>query len=259
MGRIDAIFADLDGTRPIIPFVVAGDPSLEATEAVIPALHGAGAPIIEIGIPFSDPIADGPVIAAAMYRALERGVTPRAVLDMVRRLRPTTDAAIVAMVSDSIVFRLGGERFVAMLAEAGFDGLIVPDLDSDAAASIAAACDRHDLSFTQLIAPTTPLHRLRTLAQQSSGFLYVLARAGLTGERGEGPSGLAERIAAIRNETDLPLAVGFGISTADQVETVTSLADAAIVGSALVRRLADAADPAAEAAAMLADLTPQKG
>ena len=198
-------------------------------------------------------------LAAAMYRALERGVTPRAVLDMVRRLRPTTDAAIVAMVSDSIVFRLGGERFVAMLAEAGFDGLIVPDLDSDAAASIAAACDRHDLSFTQLIAPTTPLHRLRTLAQQSSGFLYVLARAGLTGERGEGPSGLAERIAAIRNETDLPLAVGFGISTADQVETVTSLADAAIVGSALVRRLADAADPAAEAAAMLADLTPQKG
>jgi tryptophan synthase alpha chain len=202
----------------------------------------AGADIIEIGIPFSDPIADGPIIAAAMHRALQRDATPQYILAVLKQIRPKLSAGIVAMVSYSIVRKSGGTKFIEQLANAGFDGIIVPDIDDSKASALRDFCASIDFSFTMLIAPTTSLARVKKLADLSSGFLYILARTGLTGEQTEMPD-LQERISEIREITDLPLAVGFGISTASHVSTVHKYADAAIVGSALVRRLEEAQNP----------------
>jgi len=239
MNRIEAIFAR--GPKVLMPFIVAGDPSLEVTEGAIVALATAGADIIEIGIPFSDPIADGPVIAAAMYRALERGVTPAKVASVISTIRPAVDVGLIAMVSDSIVRRSGSTAFIDTFADAGIDGFIIPDIDETDALSISKHCESNGLSFSMLIAPTTPLERVERLANLSSGFLYVLSRTGLTGEQSNMPD-LSERLREIRTVTDLPLAVGFGISTAEHVNSVHASADAAIVGSALVHRMVESED-----------------
>ncbi len=244
MNRFETIFSD--GKKKIMPFIVAGDPSIEDTESVLLALDTAGADVIEVGIPFSDPIADGPVIAAAMHRALERGITPAHVIGAVSRIREKLSVGIIAMVSYSIVRKSGGTIFIERLAEAGFDGIIIPDIDDTDAKVMSDFCTSIGFSFTMLIAPTTPIERIKKLAGLSSGFLYILARTGLTGEQTEMPD-LRKRIAEIRNVTDLPLAVGFGISTANHVAAVHNYADAAIVGSALVRRLDNSDDPASTA------------
>jgi tryptophan synthase alpha chain len=243
------------GTTGLIPYVTGGHPSLEVTAAVLPALEGAlgpGGAIVEIGIPFSDPIADGPVIAAAMHEALEAGVTPPDVFEAVRRLRPASGLGLVAMVSASIVFRMGPDRFVSDAADAGFDGLIVPDVTADGpddgpADELGKLADRRGLGFTLLVAPATSAARLERIARRCRGFVYVLARAGLTGERETVPE-VADRVAAVRQVTDLPVAVGFGISRPEHVAGVTAVADAAVVGSALVRRMSGTANPAAAAA-----------
>jgi tryptophan synthase alpha chain len=244
MTRIDDIFAGLrtEGHTALMPFVTAGYPSSDVTEAVIPALEEAGAHLIEIGIPFSDPIADGPVIAGSMHEALLGGVTPQRVFDLVRTIRPGVQAGLVAMVSDSIVARWGARRFVDEAAAAGFDGLIIPDIDTNEAAAVSELAAQRGLSFTLLVAPTTPEPRIRAVVGLCSGFVYLLARAGLTGERDAAPE-IGGRVATVRRHTDLPIAVGFGISSAAHVEAVTACADGAIVGSALVRRMGEAADP----------------
>ena len=239
MSRIDSIFNSK--TKKLIPFIVAGDPSLDATEGAILAMAAAGADIIEIGIPFSDPIADGPVIAAAMHRALERGVTQDQVIELIKRVRPKVEIGLIAMVSHSIVRRCGGAAFLDRFANAGIDGFIIPDIDDAEAASLSAYCSSIGVSFSMLIAPTTPMKRIETLASLSSGFLYVLARTGLTGEQSELPN-LSPRVSKIRSVTSLPLAIGFGISDANQVASVQEVADAAIVGSALVRRMEESDD-----------------
>ena len=246
MSRVDDIFARLrtEGRTTLIPFVTAGYPSLEATEQVVQALAQAGCEIIELGIPFSDPIADGPVIAASMHEALNAGVTPEAVFELVGRLRRSTEAALVAMVSQSIVGRQGSGRFVAEAATAGFDGVIIPDLDLESpdAAQARAAADEAAMSFTCLVAPTTSPKRAERIAASCRGFVYLLARAGITGERDATPE-VGPQVKALRKRTELPIAVGFGISRPEQVAAVTAHADAAIVGSALVRRLAGSSDP----------------
>ena len=252
MSRIDTIFSNT--TNALITFVVAGDPSIEATEEAIIAMEAAGADIIEIGIPFSDPIADGPVIAAAMHRSLQRGTTPAEVLGMVSNIRSQLKAGIIAMVSHSIVDKSGGLVFIDRLAEAGFDGIIIPDIDETAAKPLSEHCRTIDFSFTMLIAPTTPLVRIKKLAALSTGFLYVLARTGLTGEQAEMPD-LTKRMNEIRSVTDLPLAVGFGISNASQVAAVHEFADAAIVGSALVRRLEESDDPTSAASKFVLEIS----
>ncbi|NBV64489.1 MAG: tryptophan synthase subunit alpha, partial [Planctomycetes bacterium] len=157
MSRIDRIFAQLHaaGTKALMPFVVAGDPSLDALAPTLQALQAGGASIAEIGIPFSDPIADGPVIAEAMHRALQRGVTPTAVMQAVRQARASLEMGLVAMVSVSIVDRCGGAAFVDQLADAGFDGIIVPDADLDAVQPLLQAAERRDLAFAMLVAPTS--------------------------------------------------------------------------------------------------------
>lgn len=254
--RIDDIFARLraEGRTALIPFVTAGYPSLEVTAEVVPALETAGASIVELGIPFSDPIADGPVIAASMHVALGAGVTPGAVFNIVGQLRQATSVGLVAMVSDSIVQRMGPQQFLADAAEAGFDGLIIPDLDLSGAPAAAELAAGHGMTLSLLIAPTTPDDRIERIVGHCSGFVYVLARAGITGERDTTPD-IAARVESVRQHTDLPIAVGFGISEPEHVSAVTELADAAIVGSAIVRRMGpdvDAVSAAADFARTLA-------
>ncbi|MHC5023109.1 MAG: tryptophan synthase subunit alpha [Planctomycetota bacterium] len=255
MSRIDDIFNRLrqEGHAALMPFVAAGYPSPEVTAAVIPALERAGASLIEIGFPFSDPIADGPVIAGAMHEALQAGMTPQRVFDLVRSVRGDVRAALVAMVSDSIVARWGARRFVDEAAAAGFDGLIIPDIDTATAAEVSALARERGLGFTLLIAPTTSEARIETIAGLCSGFVYLLARAGLTGEREAAPR-IAGRVERIRRHTDLPIAVGFGISSSEHVKAITASADGAIVGSALVRRMGEDADPVRAATDFVADL-----
>ncbi len=255
--RVDEIFATLraEGRKGLIPFVTAGYPSLQATAAVIGAFEESlGPTVVELGIPFSDPIADGPVIAASMHEALRSGVTPRDVFDTVRHLRPDTGHALVAMVSASIVERMGPERFVALAAESGFDGLIVPDLDvSETAGRLDEITARHGLALTMLIAPNTPAGRVGSIAARCTGFVYVLARVGLTGERTSLPD-VSATVRSVRSVTDRPIGVGFGISRPEQAAAATLTADAAIVGSAIVRRMGQAGDPAAAAAAFAGEL-----
>lgn len=266
MSRTDDNFAQLRAAsqRTVIPFLCGGWPRRGSTAAGIRAVAGskggAGAQIVEIGIPFSDPVADGPVIAGAMHEALERGATVAGLLEEIAEARPETDAALIAMVSYSIVHRIGLRRFVGDCRQAGFDGFIFPDLALEESAEAAAVVRDAGASLSMLIAPNTPRERAAALAAGSSGFCYLLARAGVTGQgrpagAGEGrgePADLAGRIALLRDATDLPIACGFGISTPAQVAAVTAHADAAIVGSAIVAamREADAAgeDPAAAAA-----------
>jgi len=260
MSRLDAIFSALrgDGKRALMPFICGGFPSLESTGELIVALDRAGASVIEVGIPFSDPIADGAVIAGAMHEALARGVTPTSVLSRVAEVRGRVACGLVAMVSVSIVHRTGGPTgFVGAALQAGFDGLIVPDLPVEEAGELASAAKNAGLGFTLLIAPTTSLARADKILAMSTGFVYVLARSGITGER-EGVPDLSGRIARIRQMSPLPVAVGFGISNREQVRAVVRDADAAIVGSALVRRIGEAstsgADPVQVAEAYVRDL-----
>jgi tryptophan synthase alpha chain len=249
MNRIDRIFSELrgQGGKALMPFVTAGDPDLQTTAALLPAFEAAGASICEVGIPFSDPIADGPVIQASMTHALSQGVRTAEVFDTIRRVRPTVNLGLVAMLSYSIVRRIGDAAFARQAAAAGFDGLIIPDLPIDEAEATRELVGEAGLTCSFLIAPTTPPDRARRIAQACSGFVYLLARAGITGERADLPADLPRHIQQLRDVTDLPIAVGFGISTPQHVQQVIEHADAAIVGSAIVRRIALQRDAGREA------------
>ena len=239
MNRIDRIFQELReaGGRALMPFITAGDPDLATMARLIPALESAGASIVEVGIPFSDPIADGPVIQASMAYALDRGVRLSEIFKTIAAVRPKTSLGLVAMVSFSIVHRHGVQAFAADAASAGFDGLIIPDLPLEHAPEMRKLAADAGLCLAMLIAPTTPIDRAKKLAAASSGFVYVVARAGITGEQKAVAADLPDRLRQLREATDLPLAAGFGISSADHVREVVAAADAAIVGSAIVRRI----------------------
>lgn len=224
------------GRGSLMPFVTAGSPSLEATVATIRTLDRLGVAAIEVGFPFSDPIADGPVIAASMDRALRSGTTVVATMEAIRSIRPQVGCGLIAMVSMSIVHRHGGAAFVRQAHDAGFDALIVPDMDVDAADQVLGAVDQLGMGLALLVAPTSTPERIRAITARCRGFVYALARAGLTGA-GDAPPDVAATVAALRAETALPIAVGFGISTAEHVRMVIHHADAAIVGSALVRAM----------------------
>lgn len=262
MGRIDDIFsqARADGRKLVMPFIVGGFPAPGSTGPLLRALQSAGAGIVEVGIPFSDPIADGPVIAQAMHQALEKGATPASVFEEVAGVRSELSIGLVGMVSASIVGRMGGpDGFAGRAAEAGFDGLIVPDAPLEESERLRASAANAGISLSLLVAPTTPPARAEKIAAACTGFVYLLARTGITGEQASLPD-VAPRVGRLREHTPLPIACGFGISRPDQVRAVVREggADAAIVGSALVRRLADAAergqDVPAEAASFVREL-----
>ncbi|MFZ4576192.1 MAG: tryptophan synthase subunit alpha [Phycisphaerales bacterium] len=255
--RIDQIFADLRANRQkaLMPFVCGGFPSPGVLTRLLPALQASGASVVEIGFPFSDPIADGPVIAAAMSRAIAGGTTAATIFKEVESVRAQLSIGLVAMVSVSIVNRLGGPKgFASRAAAAGFDGLIVPDVPLEESGELQAAAAEAGLAYSLLIAPTTVPARAAEIMAACSGFCYLLARSGITGEQSGTPE-IAGRVAKLRQVGPLPIACGFGVSTPQQVNAVVRHADAAIVGSALVRRMSEAAaagrDPVDEAAAMV--------
>lgn len=244
MNRIETAFADAkeSGHPVLLPFLCAGSPELDSLTSLLPALQSAGASIVEIGFPYSDPVADGPTIAAAMHDALERGITPTKIFDQVRSVRDELTIGVVAMVSVSIVQALGGaEAFANQAADAGFDGLIIPDLSFDESKQYTDACKAAGLTFTMLIAPTTPDERAVDIANASSGFAYLLARSGITGQSKSVPD-ISARVRTIRKKSNTPIACGFGISTPDHVQSIVQYADGAIVGSALVSRILKAHD-----------------
>ncbi len=226
-----------------MPFITAGDPSNATTAAVLKGLRDAEVDLIELGFPYSDPIADGPVIQASYTRALNSGITVESIFDMMQSLKNERLPPTLAMVSFAIIFRYGTEKFIARAAEAGFSGLIVPDLPADEAEETSAIASASGLDLVQLIAPTTTEARTQEILDASSGFVYCVSVAGTTGVRKELPPELTQQLIRLRKTTSLPLAVGFGISGPDQVAALEGVADGVIVGSAIVRIMADAADP----------------
>lgn len=226
----------------LMPFIPAGYPSLDATAAVLPALEAGGASLIEIGIPFSDPIADGPTIQSAFTHALQQGLKVHDVIEMVRGVRPSLSIPLVAMVSYSIVFRYGAERFFGELNSAGFDGVIIPDLPPPEAQSVCTKVRSAGLDTVLLVSPTTPDERKSQIVALCSGFVYLMSVAGITGERDRLPADLEANIRQLQALSTTPVCVGFGISRPEHVAQLNHIADGAIVGSALVRRLADHPD-----------------
>ena len=242
--RIDERFTQLarDGRKGLWPYITAGYPDLDTTARLLEALDGLGVAGVELGFPYSDPVADGPVIQTSFSRALAGGLTLESIFKTVRAVRSTVRMPLLAMVSFSIVYRVGVERFIERAAEAGFDGLIVPDLSLEEADGTARAVERAGLRMVMLVAPTTSPERRERIASLSSGFVYYLAVSGITGERDQLPADLVANVEQLRSVSGQPVCVGFGISTPDHVRRVCATADGAIVGSAIVRRITDAID-----------------
>lgn len=223
-----------------MPFLTAGDPDLEFTASALGEMVRRGAHLCEVGIPYSDPIADGPVIQASYTRALARHVKLAQILELLRKTAPTLTAPLVTMVSYAIVYRHGPERFVADAQAAGVAGAIVPDLLVEESQELAAICRRADFSLVQLVTPTTPRERALRIAEASTGFLYYVSVAGITGERSALPQSLVDNVAWLREQTTTPICIGFGISTPEHVRLLAPVADGLIVGSGIVRRIAAA-------------------
>jgi tryptophan synthase alpha chain len=240
MNPIDAAFRDLRarGARAFMPFLTAGDPDVAATPALARALIEGGAHLLEIGFPYSDPIADGPVIQASYTRALDRGLHLDDVFACARKVADASPGVpLVGMVSFSLVHRRGPERFVRQALAAGFSGAIVPDLPVEEAGPLAELCAGHDFKLVLLVTPTTTPERARRIVRASTGFVYCVSVAGITGERAALPAELLEQLRLLRGETGLPLCVGFGISRPEHVRLLRGHADGVIVGSAFVRLL----------------------
>lgn len=245
--RIDEKFSALRaaGQRALIAYIAAGDPTLAATRELALAFEGAGVDILELGVPFSDPLADGVVNQLAAARALASGTTVHGVLDCVREIRRTSQLPIVLYTYMNPIYRYGFEAFHRDAEAAGVDGLLILDLPPDEDAQNAELAQATGLRRIRLIAPTTPPGRIAELTRGASGFVYYVSREGVTGERSDVAESMAGRVAEIRATTGLPIAVGFGISTPEQVREVARCADAVVVGSAIVKQIAAAgADPA---------------
>lgn len=239
-GRIEARFQALRqaGRAGLVTFVMAGDPDAQTAEAIIKGLPQAGADLIEIGMPFSDPMADGPAIQEAGLRALKAGQTMIKTLDLVRRFRATDDATpIVLMGYYNPIHAYGVARFVADARAAGVDGLIVVDLPPEEDAELCLPARAAGLHFIRLATPTTDQARLPAVLANSSGFLYYVAVAGVTGGKSAADGAIAAAMAKLRAHSDLPVAVGFGIKTPEQARAIAGVADAAVVGSAIVERI----------------------
>jgi tryptophan synthase alpha chain len=251
--RITARFNKLreSGEMGLVPYLTAGDPSLGATESFVLALADAGADVIELGVPFSDPVADGPTIQRAIERSLAAGTTLRGVLELVRSLRAKTEVPLMLFSYYNPVLQMSLERFAQEAAAAGADGALITDLTPEEAGDYRAAMLKHSLDTIFLAAPTSTDERLARIAEVSSGFLYVISRTGVTGAKDKLPDDLPALIRRTRRATRLPIAVGFGVSLPAHVSMLGGLADAAVVGSALVNEIerATTIDAAAQALA----------
>jgi len=240
MNRIEERFARLqrDGQKGFIVYIGAGDPNLAATRELAVAFDRAGVDILELGVPFSDPLADGLVNQLAAQRGLDSGTTPPKVLKTVAAIRTRSQIPIVLYIYFNLIHRVGLERFVKDAAKAGVDGLLVLDLPPEESDNYEALMKKAGLCHIYLVAPTTPEDRMEFIVKRGSGFIYYVSREGVTGMQKQVASNLAQQVARIRAHTKLPIAVGFGISTPAQAKTVASVADAVVVGSAVVNQIA---------------------
>jgi len=251
--RISKRFAELraSGELGIVAYITAGDPSLDATRKFVLALAEAGADVVELGIPFSDPLADGPTIQRASERALKAGATLAGVLDLVRRIRQSSEVPLLLFGYYNPILQMGLEKFAAAASSAGADGVLVTDLTPEESGDYRRVLAAHHLDTVFLGAPTSTDDRLEKIAACSSGFLYLISRTGVTGEKDALPADLPALLRRARKVTQLPIAVGFGISQPGHVSVLGGLADAAVVGSALVSEIEKAKSVDAAAAALV--------
>ena len=231
MSRIKKAF---ENRKAFIGFITAGDPSLDKTEEFVLEMERAGASLVELGIPFSDPIAEGPVIQDANIRALSAGCTTDKIFDMVKSLRTKTDIPLVFMGYVNTLYKYGYEKFFKKCQEIGIDGVILPDIPFEEKGEVKQVADQYGIDVISLIAPTSE-KRIQMIAKEAEGFIYVVSSMGVTGMRSEIKTDIESIVANIKSVTDVPVAVGFGINTREQVEKYTSIADGAIVGSAIVK------------------------
>ncbi|MBX7157534.1 MAG: tryptophan synthase subunit alpha [Verrucomicrobiae bacterium] len=239
LNRIDACFEKLkqENKKAFVAYVTAGDPSLEKTDELIFALEKSGVDILELGVPFSDPIADGVVIQLAFQRALEAGTTLSGVLDCVGKIRLKSQLPIIIFTYLNPILQLSWENFLTQAVKAGVDGVLVLDLPPDLAEQERKECEKKGIKWITLVAPTTPQDRVPILAKSASGFVYYVSREGVTGMQTQVAGGVAEHVAGIRKATDIPVCVGFGISNEAQVKQVAQMADGVVVGSAIVKKI----------------------
>ncbi len=257
MSRIAPTFDRLraEGRIALMPYLCIGHPTPDALLDIVPAAERAGADLFELGVPFSDPLADGATIQAATQRSLEQGLKVDACFRQVRHLREAGVAAPFCFMGYyNPIFQRGVDRFCAEAADAGVDGFIVPDLPPEEADDLAEAARRHDLDLIFLLAPSSTEARIRTVCERASGFIYLVSLLGVTGARASLPTELESFVGRVRAHTDVPLAVGFGISTPQQASRVAHIADGVIVGSAVVRVADQAENPAAEVAEFVGGL-----
>lgn len=231
MSRITEAFQK---QKAFIPFITCGDPSLETTEQLVYAMEEAGADIIELGIPFSDPTAEGPVIQEANERALSRGTTTDKIFEMVENIRKNSQIPLVFMTYANVVFSYGTEKFLERAARAGMDGLILPDVPFEEKEEFETPCKEQGMEFISLIAPTSH-ERIRKIAKKAGGFLYCVSSLGVTGVRSEITTDVGAMVRLVKETSQIPCAVGFGISTPDQAREMAQKADGVIVGSAIVK------------------------
>lgn len=222
--------------KAFIPFITCGDPDLETTAAAVRAAAKNGADLIELGIPFSDPTAEGPVIQGANMRALSGGITTDRIFDFVRELRRDVTVPMVFMTYANVVFSYGSERFISACREIGIDGLILPDLPFEEKEEFQPFCRQYDVALISLIAPTSE-NRIAMIAKEAEGFIYLVSSLGVTGTRSEITTDLASIVKVIRENTDIPCAIGFGISRPEQARKMADISDGAIVGSAIIKLL----------------------
>ena len=220
--------------KAFIPFITCGDPDLKTTAAVVRAAVKNGADLVELGIPFSDPTAEGPVIQGANLRALSGGIKTDRVFDLVRELRKDVAVPMVFMTYANVVFSYGAERFISTCREIGIDGLILPDLPFEEKDEFLPLCREYDVALISLIAPTSE-NRIGMIAREAEGFLYIVSSLGVTGTRSEITTDLASIVRIVRENTDIPCAIGFGISTPEQARKMADISDGAIVGSAIIK------------------------
>ena len=233
MSKISSAF---ENGKAFIAFITCGDPDLETTAAAVRAAVEGGADLIELGIPFSDPTAEGPVIQGANLRALKNGITTDKIFEFVAELRRDVKIPIVFMTYANVVFSYGTERFISSCSSAGIDGIILPDLPFEEKDEFLPTCQRFGVDLISLIAPTSE-NRVAMIAKEADGFLYIVSSLGVTGTRSEIKTDLSDIVSVIRQNTSIPCAIGFGISTPDQARRMADIADGAIVGSAIVKLL----------------------
>lgn len=241
MSSIDQLFEGLRNQKrkALMPFLTAGDPSNEVTTDLLQVVAEAGADLCEVGIPYSDPIADGPVIQASYQRSLEGGFRLKDAFEIGQKQSSRSSMPLVTMVSYAIIFRIGLAKYVEQAKQAGYAGAIVPDLLVEEAEELSNVCQKADFSLVQLVTPTTPRERQIEIARLSSGFLYYVSVTGITGERRALPEDLVDNVGWLRSQTELPICIGFGISGPETAAQLAPVADGLIVGSAIVRRVAE--------------------